>query len=116
MFLDKNMWLFLNDVENQLSGYVGMIDKRYENKAVSYLESVDGIGCHPPNFQRCVLINFQGGIIRVFGKQTIGVPGFYQTFDSQFAIDYGDDNIAAGRLKGSINNKDVIVVDTSTRH
>lgn len=79
-------------------------------------EAVNGIGCHSPYFQRCVLVNFQIRVIGVFGSQAAGVFVFHQTLDCQFTIDGCDDNAAVARFEGAVNNEDVIVIDSGTNH
>ncbi|MCH9611626.1 MAG: hypothetical protein S4CHLAM102_00960 [Chlamydiia bacterium] len=77
---------------------------------------MDDIGDNTPHLEVRELGHSYWGKFGVFGEEEKGIILNFDPFDSEFAIDHGDDDGAIRGFEGAVDDEDVSVVDGSSFH
>lgn len=78
---------------------------------------MDDVGDDAPDFEGLAGFDFDGWVGGVVGQQVEAAGGgAAETFDGEFAVENGDDDLVVVGVEGAVYEEEVAGVDASTGH
>ena len=77
---------------------------------------MDDAGDNAPHLQFLTVLQFDGGVIWIFGEQLDLACPLVQSLDGESAVDDGDHDSAMHGIQGTIDHQQIIVLNAGTDH